>query len=351
MTTTTNTSSMKDRRQDLNVVTTDSFDTASLSSGYDSPISPLENGDKPNLEHLARQRPAVFRTTLFEASFVTAVVLSLMMSEYFTSGFNIILPSLAQSIDLPEDARTWPTAVPNLAAAALLLPFARLCNIIGARRVFILGHAWLLCWSVVSGFATNHIILIVCRAMQGVGFAAFLPAGMSLLGQVYRPGPRKNLIYSIYGAFACLGFYFGIVVAALTTEYISWKWYFWTGAIFEFATIVFGLLAIPRNLQDQQASARMDWLGLSTIVPCLALLIFAFTEGSQAPQGWATPYVLVTLILGIVFLAAAIYSQGWASSQPLVPNVIFRIRYMKRLLASMTCFFGVCALFLLYTSL
>lgn len=330
---------------------TNTRDIASTASTYEASVSSNELSEKVSLDRLARQRPEVFSTTFVEAFFVIAIVLSLMMSEYFTSGFNIILPSLGPSINLPLEAETWPTAAPNLAAAALLLPFARLCNMVGARIVFLSGHAWLLAWSVVSGFCTNYVAMIVCRAMQGVGFAAFLPAGISLLGQVYRPGPRKNLVYSVYGGFACIGFYFGIVVAAMTTEYISWRWYFWTGAIFEFITIVASLFAIPRNLDDKQPAARMDWLGLVTLVPGLSLVVFAFTEGTQAPHGWATPYVLVTLLLGFGFLGAACYTQGWVSSQPLIPNAIFHIKYMKRLFCSMICFFGVCAIFLLYSSL
>lgn len=55
-----------------------------------------------------------------------------------------------------------------------------------------------------------------------------------LLGSIYRPGPRKNLIFSIYGAMAPLGFFIGIFVAGISGQYIGWRWYFWIGSILAF---------------------------------------------------------------------------------------------------------------------
>lgn len=323
---------------------------SSATLGYDSSDS-CEALTKAELERLGRQRPPIFKSTAREVAFVCSIVFSLMMSEYFTSGFNIILPSLSAAVHIPEAARTWPTAVPNLAAAAFLLPFARMCNQLSARLIFMWGHLWLLAWSLVNGFCSNYILVIVCRAMQGIGFAAFLPAGLDLLGQVYRPGPRKNLVYSIYGAFACVGFYFGIIVAAATTEYIDWRWYFWLGAVLQLITICVSWLSIPKQLNDINPDAQMDWRGFCTIVPGLALFIFALTDGTQAPHGWKTPYVLVSLLSGAALLIAAVYTQLWISPQPLVPVNVFRLKCMKRLLGGLACYFGVCSMFLFYTSL
>ncbi|KAL5351042.1 hypothetical protein ACLOAV_004616 [Pseudogymnoascus australis] len=170
---------------------------------------------KAHLNRLGRQRPAVFSSWLTEVGFVFTVVMSMMMSEFFISGFNIILPPVSKSLHLDNSAQTWSAAVTNLTTAALLMPFARLCDIYGGRIIFLGGHIWLLIWSIVCGFSQNPIMLIVCRALQGIGSSAFLPAGLALLGCTYRPGPRKNLIFSIYGAFACIGFYFGILTAMI----------------------------------------------------------------------------------------------------------------------------------------
>ncbi|KAI0006743.1 MFS general substrate transporter [Xylariaceae sp. FL0662B] len=309
-----------------------------------------ETLDMADIERLGRQRPETLPTAFAEAGFVFVIVASLCMSEYFISGFNIVLPAVADALEIPQAARTWPAGVINLTTAALLLPFSRLCDRYGGRTVFLGGHVWLLVWSIISGFSRNAVMLIVSRAMQGLGASAFLPAGLALLGQTYRPGPRKNLVFSLYGAFACIGFYFGIIIGALTGQLIDWRWYFWVGAVFVLIVVVAGFLTIPRHLGDGNPDARMDWWGVCTIVPGLILVVYALTDGGSAPNGWRTPYIYVTFVLGWLFLFAAVYVEGWVSAQPLLPSDLFRAKYMKRICGFLFCGFGVFSLFLFYAS-
>ncbi|TWU71996.1 hypothetical protein ED733_003117 [Metarhizium rileyi] len=306
--------------------------------------------DQETIERLGRQRPASLPNWFAESFFVFTIVMSMMMGEYFIGGFNIVLPPIADALNIPASSRTWPAGVTNLTTAALLMPFSRLCDLYGGRIVFLCGQSWLLSWSLVSGFSQNTTMLIVCRAMQGIGSAAFLPAGLALLSQTYRPGPRKNFVFAVYGAFACIGFYFGIFIGAVTAEYLDWRWYFWVGAIVGLAVAVSGFISIPRNLGDVNPNAKMDWLGVATIVPGLVLVVFAFTDGGHAPDGWKTPYIYVTLILGVLFLVAAVYVQGWVSSQPLLPPDLFKAKYMKRLMTALFFSYGVFGLFLFYAS-
>ncbi|KAK6953325.1 hypothetical protein Daesc_005628 [Daldinia eschscholtzii] len=322
---------------------------------FDSSPGTPEDGNreasgKVDIERLGRQRPETLPNWAAEVGFIFAVVASLFMSEYFISGFNIVLPALANALDIPESQRTWPSGVINLTTAVLLLPFARLCAMYGGRNVFLGGHVWLLIWSIVCGFSKNPTMLIASRAMQGIGASAFLPAGLALLGQTYRPGPRKNLVFSLYGASACVGFYFGIIIGALTGQLADWTVYFWVGSAFVFAVIVTGFFAIPRNLGHNDPDIRMDWWGVCTIVPGLALVVYALTDGGNAPDGWRTPYIYVTFIIGALLLCAAVYVQGWVSAQPLLPGDMFRPKYMKRISAFIFCGFGVFSIFLFYAS-
>ncbi|KAI0130264.1 major facilitator superfamily domain-containing protein [Xylariales sp. AK1849] len=305
---------------------------------------------KADIERLGRQRPSVFPAASAEAGFVFTVIMSMMMSEYFISGFNIALPALAEDLDMPESLRTWPAAVPNLTTAACLLPCARLCDQYGGRIVFLLGHVWLVIWSVVAGFSQNSIMLIVCRAMQGIGSGAFLPAGIALLGQTYRPGPRKNLVFSLYGAMSPVGFYTGILIGGLAGQLLTWRWYFWIGAILVFINTTVGFLTIPTHRDHRDSNVRMDWWGAATIVPGLVLIVFALTDGGHAPQGWSTPYIYVTFLLGALMLCAAVYVEGWVVTQPLLPLDLFRPKYMRRLLVAMFCSYGNFGLFLFYAS-
>ncbi|KAK5630225.1 hypothetical protein RRF57_005940 [Xylaria bambusicola] len=323
---------------------------ATSNHSADETVNSAKEIDKATLERLARRRPSIFRNAYSEYGFILSVILSMMMCEYFVSGFNIVLPEIADALHISDTQRTWPAAVPNLTTAALLLPFARMCDIYGGRHIFLGGHVWAFIWSLGAAFSTSPTILIVCRAMQGVGFSAFLPAGLALLGHTYRPGPRKNRVYSIYGAVACIGFYFGILIGALAAQFLNWRWYFYIGSILVFLVVVVGVITIPRDLGDHDQGAVMDWWGLVTVVPGLVLIVYAFSDGGHAPDGWRTSYIYVTFIVGVLFLAAFVYVEGWVAVQPLLPAELFKPTYMRRLCTGLFCSYGIFGIFLFYAS-
>jgi MFS family permease len=112
------------------------------------------------------------------------------------SGFALIIPDLIENLDIPDTSSKWPAAAYSLIVSSVMLPLGRLADIYGGRPIYIAGLVWLTIWSIVAGFSKDQYMLDVCRALQGLGAGAFLPSGMMLLGQIYSPGPRKNLVFS-----------------------------------------------------------------------------------------------------------------------------------------------------------
>jgi MFS family permease len=256
---------------------------------------------------------------------------------------------LATELGIPQELQIWPASVFSLVAGAVLLPFSRVADVWGSYRVFVCGLFWFAIWSLVSGFSRNYVMLIICRAFQGLGPAAFLPSGITLLGSTYRPGPRKNLVFSLYGALSPVGFFAGIFCGGISAEYLSWSWYFWIGAIVLFVVAPMALLAAPSE-PAQIESVGMDWLGIFTVVPGLLLVVFAITDSSHTQHGWATPQIYLSFTIGIVFLGAAFYTQGWVAKEPLLPFDLFKVKSMVPLLISLFFSFGVFGIYLLYSS-
>ncbi|OOO09699.1 major facilitator superfamily MFS_1 [Aspergillus oryzae] len=284
--------------------------------------------DTVQLEQLGRQRPAIFANNVIEIGFCFSLLASMLLAEYFISGFNTILPVLTDALDIPEEAKTWPASVFSLVTGAFLLPAARLADIFGAHIVFNSGLIWYFIWSLIGGCSKNYMMMIFCRALQGLGPAAYLPAGIMLIGTIYRPGPRKNLVFSLYGAFSPLGFY--------------------SGAIMLFVVSIISLLSLPSV--KSSSDSKMDWWGCATIIPGLLLLVYAITDSTHALDGWRTPYILVTFILGILFLCAAFYVEGWVASSPLLPFDIFKVKYMTPLFTSLLFQYGVFGVYLFYAN-
>ncbi|CAN9175453.1 unnamed protein product [Alternaria sp. RS040] len=309
-----------------------------------------------DIERLGRERPSAFRSLPHELGFCFALLGSMFVAEYMISGFNILLPDLTEALHIPSNAQTWPASVFSLVTGAFLLPFGRLADMFGGYIVFCSGLAWFLVWSIIAGFSQNYVMLIVCRALQGFGPAAFLPSGIMLLGSIYRPGPRKNLVFSLYGAFAPVGFFTGIFFAGVAAQFATWGWFFWIGSIILAIVAVASYLCIPNPREEKEKAkqegkgVKMDWWGTATVVPGLVLVVFALTDGSHAPQGWATPYIPVTFIVGWIFLGVFVYIEGWVAEQPLLPPDLFRVKGMKPLALALFFQYGTFGIFIFYAS-
>ncbi|OAL44521.1 MFS general substrate transporter [Pyrenochaeta sp. DS3sAY3a] len=303
------------------------------------------------IERLGRERPEVFSSIWVEVGFSFALLGSMFVSEYFVSGFNILLPELTRSLDIPKKAQTWPASVFSLVTGAFLLPAGRLADMYGGYLVFNLGLAWFIVWSLIAGFSQNYVMLIVCRALQGFGPAAFLPSGIMLLGSIYRPGPRKNLIFSLYGAFAPVGFFTGIFFAGVSAQFMSWRWFFFLGTIILAIVALASILCIPKHKDEKHSqSVIMDWWGTATVIPGLVLVVYALTDGSHAPNGWATPYIPVTFVLGWIFIGAFVYIEAKVAEQPLLPGDMFAVKGMIPLAIALFFMYGTFGIFLFYSS-
>lgn len=308
--------------------------------------------DRARIERLGRERPARFKSFGAELAFCYSVIASQFMSEYFVSGFNVILPTLIKELSIPQSTAVWPASAFALVSAAFFLPFGRLADMHGGYPVYLVGLVWFTIWSIIGGFAQNSLMLDFCRALQGLGPAAFLPSGVMLIGTTYRPGPRKNLVFSIYGCAAPLGFFIGVFIAGVTGNFLEFGWYFWIGAMLVSTTIVAAIFAIPNDNEERKAMGiQMDWLGSILIVSGLILVIFAITDASHAPDGWRTPYIYVTLILGTVLLGISLYVEGWVAANPLLPFDLFKVPYLPALFVALFFSDGVLGIFLLYATL
>jgi MFS family permease len=224
----------------------------------------------------------------------------------------------------------------------------------GGYPLYVAGFLWLTIWSLIAGFSVNEIMLNFCRALQGLGPAAFLPSSMMILGSIYRPGPRKNLVFSIYGACAPLGFFVGIFFAGVTGEYTTWGWYFWIGTILSAITALTAYLTVPSDILEKRNATglkvEMDWLGSILIVSGLIIFTFAVIDSSHAPNQWKTPYIYTLFIVGSLLLLSAAYVEAYVASQPLIPASLFKVPCMPPLVVALFLTYGSLGVFLLYAT-
>ena len=141
----------------------------------------------------------------------------------------------------------------------------------------------------------------------------------------------------------------GILIGGISSQLLTWRWYFWLGGILTAFAFFVGCVAVPSDSR-RRLDIHMDWWGSLTIVTGLILLIVCITQSSRAPQGWATPYIIVLLVLSIAILAAAVYVEGWIAEVPLLPFDLFKTPGMVAMTIALFFSYGVMGIWLFYTT-
>lgn len=332
---------------------------------------PTDETERARLERLGRERPDTLSSSWFEFGFVFSVVSSQFINEFQMSGPTMLAPEIAKALNIPISRMTWPIMLPALVVSAFLLPCGRLVDQFGAKWIYIVGILWTSVWGLVAGFTSKEVILNLARSAQGLGAAMYLPSGLQLLGKTYRPGPRKNVVFAIYGSMAALGFFVGIFFAGVVAEYAGRHWYFPIAAILGAIVLVPSHFCISDDRpKHRQNGVKMDWLGAVTTTTGIPLFVFAVTSSSHAADGLRTPYVLLSLGMSIVMLALAFYIEGWVAEQPLLPFEAFKVRsdsprrghhcpgvnscylrYVRPFTLGLFLVFGCCGIYIYYATL
>ncbi|KAJ5117758.1 hypothetical protein N7448_011390 [Penicillium atrosanguineum] len=236
-----------------------------------------------DLDKLGKERPHAFSGLWPELAFCFSIVMSQILAEFYISGSNVLLLTLVKELDVPAASTIWLTAAISLAITSTLLIFGRLIDMYGGYVIYNAGAIWLIISSILCGVSQTWLMLVVCRALQGLALGALLPSGMMILGSAYRPGPRKNLVFSIYGACATLGFFAGFFVAGICGQYLTWRWYFFIGTILSVMMASSSLFYIPRDYAEKrELGIRMDWCGFCLSISGATLFVFAIADSSYA---------------------------------------------------------------------
>jgi EmrB/QacA subfamily drug resistance transporter len=235
-----------------------------------------------------------------------------------------------------------------LCFGGLLLLGGRTGDLLGRRRVFMLGVALFAASSLVCGFASSEATLIAARAVQGVSAAVMAPTALALLMTVFPEGPERNKALGIWGGIGGIGATAGLLIGGPVTEFLGWEWIFFINA-----PVGLTLLALtPRLLResvDPDCVRRFDVAGAVTVTGALLLLVYAIAEAPDA--GWVSVQTVGLFAVAAVLLLAFVRVE-MRSPNPLVPLRIFRSRSLVGgnlvLLSAGMCIDGMLLIITLY---
>ena len=235
---------------------------------------------------------------------------------------NTALPTIGRKLHFSQSSLLWVVTAYGLAYGGFLLLGGRAADLLGRRRMIIAGLAVFTAASLGASLAGSEAELIAARAVQGLGAAAFLPAALSTVRNMFVEGAERNMALGIWGALAALGATAGLVFGGLLTRFAGWQYVFWLNVPVGVVALLLIRRVVPESRADV-ARRRYDPLGAVTVTGALVLLAYAI---AQAPRvGWGTARTIAEVAIAVVLLGAflMIESRGEA---PLMPLRIFRLQ-------------------------
>jgi EmrB/QacA subfamily drug resistance transporter len=234
----------------------------------------------------------------------------------------VALPSIESDLGFSEQGLQWVVSAYALTFGGLLLLGGRAADLLGRRRVFMVGLGFFTLASLLCGLAWSPAALIAARAVQGVGAAIMTPTALSIISTTFSEGAERNKALGIWGMNGGIGATAGWLIGGPLVDGPGWEWIF-------FINIPLGLAALalsPVLLRESRAALTRrsyDPAGALTITGALVLLVYAVVEAPDV--GWGSPRTIL-LFAGSAVLIAAFALIESRHPAPLVPLRILRSR-------------------------
>jgi EmrB/QacA subfamily drug resistance transporter len=289
-------------------------DLYSKRGGTDSP-TPMR--DAKEIEMNTQSRNQVHRWRAF-----AVLAVSYFMTIIDLTIVNVALPTIGRDLHFSESNLQWVVTAYGLTFGGFLLLGGRAADLLGRRRVLMLGLVVFTAASLGAGLATSDGFLIAMRGLQGFGAAVVLPAALSIVMNMFAEGAERNKALGLWGGIGAAGATVGLLAGGLLTRYVGWEYIFFLNLPIGIAA----LLLAPRIVPESRLAAvrrRYDPLGAITVTGGLLLLVYTL---SKAPEvGWGAARTVTLFVAAAASLLAFLVVETRVEA-PLMPLRIFRLR-------------------------
>ncbi|WP_455356850.1 MFS transporter [Streptomyces sp. SYSU K217416] len=239
-------------------------------------------------------------------------VLGSSMAMLDSTVVNVALPRIGEDLDADLAALQWTANAYMLTLAGLILLGGALGDRFGRRRVFVVGVVWFAAASLLCGLAPNAGVLILARALQGVGGALLTPGSLALIQASFHPDDRARAV-GVWSGLGGVGAAVGPFLGGWLVDGPGWRWVFLINVPLAAVCVPVALRHVPES-RDPQAHGRFDVSGAALGAVALALVTYALIDSS-----------VVAGVLGVLLSVAFVYVER-RRAEPMLPPSIFESR-------------------------
>jgi EmrB/QacA subfamily drug resistance transporter len=231
----------------------------------------------------------------------------------------VALPSIDEALGFSAGGLQWVMSAYLLTFGGLLLLGGRSADLLGRRRMFMVGVALFAGASLLCGLAWADQILVAARVLQGIAAAILAPTALSLLMTVFDEGAERNKALGIWGGIGGVGATSGLLIGGPVTEGLGWEWVFFINVPVGLAVLALCPALLPES-RDPVRRRVYDVAGAVTITTALVLLVYAVSEAPDV--GWTGVQTIGSIAASVALTAAFLRIEA-RSVAPLVPLRIF----------------------------
>jgi len=248
------------------------------------------------------------------------------------------LPAIHHDLGASLSTLEWTVNAYTLAYAAGIITAAALGDRFGRRRLFVIGLVMFSAASAACALAPSVQLLIVFRALQGMGAAIIMPLSLTILTAAFPP-ERRGAIIGLWGGIGGLAVAAGPLVGGAITQGLDWHWIFWVNVPIGLVAAVLSLVFLTESYGP---ATRLDLPAVGLVSGGALALVWGLVQAGEASGGWASARTLVSLGVGLLLLIGFVAWERRAP-EPLLPLRLFRSRTFAA--ANATGFLMVAALF------
>jgi EmrB/QacA subfamily drug resistance transporter len=234
---------------------------------------------------------------------------------------NIALPSMGAYFHKNQTDMTWAINAYTLAFGGLLLLGGRAGDILGRRRMFIIGLTLFSVGSLLGGLANTFPLLLGGRIVQGLGGAIASPTALSLVTVAFPEGKERNRAFAVYAAVSGAGAALGLLLGGVLTEYLTWRWVLYVNVPIGALLILGSFLYLH---ESERLRGRFDPAGALVSVAGMVTLVYAFIH--VAREGWGNDQTYLLFPLAAVLLVAFVLIEAFVVKDPMMPMRLFENR-------------------------
>jgi len=275
---------------------------------------------RPCDELIIRSTESIARCAKRQQNWVLAAcVLGSSMAFIDSSVVNVALPKMESELGATLSAMTWVINSYTLCMSALLLIGGALADQVGRRRIFVTGLSIFAAASMGCGLAPDVDILVLARAVQGVGAALLIPCSLAIIGAVFDEKERGAAI-GVWSGASAIAAGAGPLLGGWLVDHTSWRVIFLINPIVAIPTILIALRRVPESV-DPEARKGLDLTGAALAFLGLGLLVYGLIAASD--RGWSNSIVTCSLLAGAALLVGFVVAEGRGKT-PMMPLNVFR---------------------------